>query len=173
MTAVFIRPARDDDADEILAMACALARGHGEPDDLLTVEMVRAEMLADNGPIQVLIADCGEIAGYISLLPAFESGHASRGLYVADLYVKPEFRRGGVAKKLMAAAAATARAEGCGHLWLTMQKTNERAERFYRTVADVRAEVVAFAVTGDRFAALATEGEAARSAKTFSDRIKE
>lgn len=158
-----IRKAGPADAPAVLDLARALARTLGNPDDLLTEALVARDMVGTDTPMTVLLAEAdGRAAGYVSLLPAFESSQASRGLYVADLFVAKGLRRRGVGRALLAAAADLASQSGCGHLWLVMQEDNQEADRFYRAIADIREPVVAHAVTGDNFAGLAADGALAR-----------
>jgi ribosomal protein S18 acetylase RimI-like enzyme len=159
VTAITVREATRDDAQVVHRLAMELARTQRDPDDILTVDHVRRFMLEPGGAVSVLVASAeGRIVGFASLLPALETSHASPGLYVSDLYVEEAFRRRGVASRLMAAAAAHAKAAGASHLWLTKMPDNEEAGHFYRRIADIEQPVTAFAVTGERFEELAQSG---------------
>lgn len=164
-----IRRADISDSEAIHRLATGLAEAIGDPVDRLSVEAVRAEMLAagagspaagrDNGLV-VFVAEVGrEAVGYVCLQPSFETSHASRGFYLSGLFVVEDWRRRGIGRALVAQAAAHARASGREHLWWVMASTNNGADRFYRSIANVRQPVTAFALTEDAFNDLAHEGE--------------
>ena len=159
-TGFTIRRATPDDAEAVHELALGLARSQGDPDDILTAADVSARMLGPQAGMTTLVA-CSDdaVVGYIGLLPALETAHASAGHYVSDLFVAEGFRDRGIGRRLMAAAAAHARANGGSHLWLTMAPDNHAADGFYRRIADVREPVIAFAVTREAFENLADLNE--------------
>jgi len=57
-----------------------------------------------------------------------------RGLWLEDLYVRPEFRRQGCAKALLQALAALARSRGCGRFEWSVLDWNAPAIEFYQTL---------------------------------------
>ena len=76
----------------------------------------------------------GNPGGYAMLTDTFNSERAAPGLWLVDLYVRAEARRGGVAQKLMAAVAAEAKARGAESVWWGVRNTNEKAIAFYKAV---------------------------------------
>lgn len=157
-----VRIAGPADAAIITGFARKLAETQGDPADLIDEEAVRQDMVAAGSPMTVLLAEIdGAPAGYAALLPAYETSYAAAGLYVSDLYVDNAYRDRKIGRNLMAAAARLARDRGGVHLWLTMMNANTGADRFYGRIADIREEdVTAFAVTGETFERLASEGPA-------------
>ena len=57
-----------------------------------------------------------------------------RGLWLEDLYVKPEFRRQGCAKALLQALARLARERGCGRFEWAVLDWNASAIEFYQSL---------------------------------------
>jgi ribosomal protein S18 acetylase RimI-like enzyme len=55
-------------------------------------------------------------------------------LYLEDLYVRPEYRRRGVAGAMMRRLARIARENGCGRFQWLVLRSNEAAIRFYRSL---------------------------------------
>ncbi len=55
------------------------------------------------------------------------------GLYLEDLYVRPEHRGRGVARATLERLAAVAVAEGCGRFQWTVHRENQRAIRLYES----------------------------------------
>ena len=57
-----------------------------------------------------------------------------RGLYLEDLFVRPQFRRNGIAKSVFRYLAQKAVAEGCGRMEWSVLNWNENAIAFYRSL---------------------------------------
>ena len=56
------------------------------------------------------------------------------GVYLEDLYVRPQFRGHGFGRALLTELAAIARERGYGRLEWSVLDWNESAHRFYRSV---------------------------------------
>lgn len=81
-----------------------------------------------------------------------------RGLYLEDLYVKPEFRGRGLGRALLAHLARVARERGCGRMEWAVLDWNEPAIKFYRGLgANAMDEWTTFRLTGDALKRLAGE----------------
>lgn len=155
---VIIRPAKLADAEAIAHLMRGLAIDQGDPDDQVTPATVERDLL---GPSRVLTAHVAEteggVVGYVAFHSSYESSYAARGLYVSDIYVAPELRRRGIARKLLASVARAAKAEGLVYLWWVSQPGNATAHRLYRSIADIEEPVLAHAVTDEAFQRLADE----------------
>ena len=75
----------------------------------------------------------GSIAGYVLFAPMFDGDYV-RGLYIVDLYVRPQFRSRGTGRDLMKAVEDIARAEGRKRLTWGVHRHNTRAIRFYESL---------------------------------------
>jgi GNAT superfamily N-acetyltransferase len=84
---------------------------------------------------RILMAHCGEQAAGFVCVVATTSGESPDDpapfAWIQDLYVKPEYRRRGVATLLMAEAERFARGEGARSLRLGVLDRNESARSFY------------------------------------------
>jgi GNAT superfamily N-acetyltransferase len=69
--------------------------------------------------------------GYALVFPTFSTFLAKPGLYLEDLFVKPEFRRQGIGRALMLHVAGLAAKRGCGRLEWTVLDWNRQAIEFY------------------------------------------
>ncbi len=157
---VRVRPATAADADTIVALVHELNSHQGDPTGRFDRGAFVAHGCGEDAMFAPLLAEHdGTALGYVFCQPAYDSGFALRGLYVADLFVRPSARRQGVGRALLAAAARLARVSGGGYLWLTTLPWNTDAQAFYRGLATVEQPVIAFAIAGpdlDRLAASAT-----------------
>lgn len=153
-----VRAAEVDDIKAIVELARDLAATQGDPTDQLDPETLFREVAGPAPRLRLWVAElAGELIGYASALPAYESSYAARGLYVADLYVAAQHRRQGVTRALIATIAAFARREGASFLWWASKPHNSEAHAFYRTLGATHEPVIAHALTFDAFAALADQ----------------
>ncbi len=160
-TAFSIRRAVPADRDELCRQVKALATHHGYDPGSITPQNVAAHFLAPDLPMVVLVARMpeGDLAGYAAASPTQESGYASQGFYLSDLHVDVGHRKAGIGRALLAAMAAETRRAGRQHMWWGVDAANETAEKWYRSIANVRVPSTVFALTLAPFEALAAEGE--------------
>jgi ribosomal protein S18 acetylase RimI-like enzyme len=153
-----IRRAARDDAHALQHLIAQMSRDQGDPDDLITEARVENDII-DNPSTIAMVAEAadGALVGYATAHATYETGHAERGLYVADLYVAPTHRRQGIARALLAAIARAGHAQGARHLWLTAKAQNTAAHAFYRRLGSRGESVMAFAVVQQDFLNLAAE----------------
>jgi GNAT superfamily N-acetyltransferase len=80
-----------------------------------------------------LLARCdGELAGYAIYFFTFSSFVGRAGIWLEDLYVRPQFRRRGIGRKLIEAVAQVGVERNCGRFEWTALNWNEHALDFYR-----------------------------------------
>jgi ribosomal protein S18 acetylase RimI-like enzyme len=100
---ISIRLAQADDAETVWALTRELAMFE-ELDNafVATEEDFRREISKPNSVLTVLLAEVdGAIAAYAVCYLTFSTFSCRRGLWLEDLYVRPEFRRQGIARALM------------------------------------------------------------------------
>jgi GNAT superfamily N-acetyltransferase len=131
MSDVFIRRAKDDDADAVAVLFDAYRRFYEQPADLDGARrFVQARLRA--GDSVVFVAErTGQLLGFTQLYPSFSSASMNRVWILNDLFVAPEHRRGGVGQALVKAAEDFARDGGSKGLVLATQKTNTDAKKVY------------------------------------------
>ena len=79
------------------------------------------------------------------------------GIYLEDLFVKPEMRGRGVGKALLAHLALLAKERGCGRLEWAVLKWNTPSIEFYKSIGAVAMDDWSvFRLTGDALDDLAT-----------------
>ncbi|MBK8543849.1 MAG: GNAT family N-acetyltransferase [Caulobacteraceae bacterium] len=77
---------------------------------------------------------------------------------LGELYVAPEQRRSGWARKMMSAGARLARELGARELAITTGGENEVAQKFFNAVGAKKREAAMFMMSADGIEWLAAEG---------------
>ncbi len=130
---VTLRPATRADVPVILELIRGLAAYERLADDCVATEAALTETLFGARPqaeVIVALAD-GTPAGFALFFHNYSTFLAQRGIYLEDLFVKPEFRDRGIGKALLAHLAGVAVARGCGRLEWSVLDWNTDAIRFY------------------------------------------
>lgn len=126
-----IRPYEKRDAKNLVSLIRALARY--EKLKPPTASAGR-RLISDIGRrIRVLMADVdGKSVGYAIYLFTYSSFLARPTLYLEDVFVLPEHRRGGIGGRFFEALRREARREKCGRMEWVVLDWNTPAHRFYR-----------------------------------------
>jgi len=128
-----IGAARPQDIPVLLEMFRELA-AFEHLEDLLEAdeEKLTAALFGERPAAQALIARSGgSVAGYAVFFPTFSTFLAIQGIWLEDIYVRPDHRRAGVGGALLAAVAAELLARGGKRLEWSALDWNERALTFY------------------------------------------
>ena len=159
-----IRPARADDAPIILELIRDLATYERAPDEVTATEEVLVDVLFGERPAaEVLLAFEAELpVGFAVYFYNFSTWLGRPGLYLEDLFVKPEKRGKGFGRALLVELAKIARDRGCGRMEWAVLNWNEPAIKFYRALgAKPMNEWTVFRLTGGEIAKLADAGDTA------------
>lgn len=162
---VTLRLATREDVPLILALIRELAEYEREPDAVLADEaLLAANLFGERPGAEVVIAQAdGRPAGFALFFHNFSTWLGRRGLYLEDLFVRPEFRGRGVGQVLMAYLAKLAIERGCGRFEWSVLDWNTPAIDFYRSLGAVGMdEWTVQRVTGDALQALANGFDARR-----------
>src|SRR5687768_6320276 len=110
-----IRPAVAADAPLVLSFIKGLAEYEREPDAVVATESdIRATLEAEPQRAEVVLAFEGEEpVGFALFFHNYSTWLGRPGLYLEDLFVRPEHRGKGYGRRLLAHLAAIARARGC------------------------------------------------------------
>ncbi len=158
---VTLRPATRADVPVILELIRGLADYERLADECVATEAALTETLFGARPqaeVIVALAD-GTPAGFALFFHNYSTFLARRGIYLEDLFVKPEFRGRGIGKALLAHLAGVALARGCGRLEWSVLDWNTDAIRFYGSLgAKAMDEWTVYRVTGPALAQLAGKG---------------
>jgi GNAT superfamily N-acetyltransferase len=137
-----IRPATSADVPLILGFIRDLAIYEKLLDEVVATEAtLRATLFASPPAAHVVIAEVdGQPAGFALFFFNYSTFLAQPGLYLEDLFVKPEFRGAGTGKALLLHLAKIANARGCGRMEWSVLDWNEPAKGFYRKLGAVPLE---------------------------------
>ena len=133
---IHIRSATSADAALILQFIRELAEYEKLTHQVVATEAdIRGSLFGTRPAAECLIAEFqGEPAGFALFFHNFSTFLGRPGLYLEDLYVKPELRGQGVGRKLLARLAKLALARGCGRFEWAVLDWNEPAIRFYHSI---------------------------------------
>jgi len=131
-----IREATATDTPTILQLIRDLAIYERAPHDVVTSEAELREVLFGREPAaKVVLAFEGEDAvGFAVYFFNFSTWLGRPGLYLEDLFVKPEARGRGYGRKLLVHLARIARDRRCGRMEWAVLDWNEPAIGFYRSL---------------------------------------
>lgn len=140
-----IRPATAADVPLILAFIRDLAIYEKLLHEVVaTEESLCRTLFGDSPAAHVVIAEASppgrtirQPAGFALYFFNFSTFLAQPGLYLEDLFVKPEFRGTGTGKALLLHLAGVANARGCGRMEWSVLDWNEPAKDFYRKLGAV------------------------------------
>src|SRR5213595_1865157 len=153
-----IRPARVEDVPLILELIRDLATYERAPNEVTATEEQLVAVLFGEKPVaEVLLAFEGESpVGFAVFFHNSSTWLGPAGLYLEDLFVKPEERGKGYGRSLLVDLAKIARDRGCGRMEWAVLNWNEPAIQFYRKLgAKPLDEWSVFRLTGDEIAQLA------------------
>jgi len=97
-----------------------------------SVEDLEQHLFGAEPYARVLIAESGEqVAGFALYFFNYSTFLCKPGIYLEDLFVRPQFRGAGVGRALLDAVEQRARERGCGRLEWSVLDWNTRAKSFY------------------------------------------
>src|SRR5437870_5362695 len=163
-----IRPACVEDVPIILQLIRDLATYERAPNDVTATEEQLVDVLFGERPAaEVLLAFEGESpVGFAVYFYNFSTWLGRAGLYLEDLFVKPDKRGKGYGRALLIELAKIARDRGCGRMEWAVLNWNEPAINFYRTLgAKPMDEWTVFRLTRDGIAKLANAADTAATTK--------
>lgn len=131
-----IRPAKREEVGEVLQLIQDLATYEKAPDQ---VEASRDDLLntifaKEPRVFCDLVEVDGQIAGMAIWFLNYSTWQAKHGIYLEDLYIKPEFRARGYGKALLRHLAQICDKEGYGRLQWWVLDWNSPAIEFYQSL---------------------------------------
>ncbi len=156
-----IRTARPADVEAIVELVRDLAEyERALPEVELTAEGLRRDLFGERPRVFAHVAEAdGVVAGVAIWFFSYSTWRGRHGIYLEDLYVRPEHRGAGLGKALLAALAAEAVAHDCARVEWSVLDWNTPAIDFYRAIGAVPMdEWTVYRLTGDALTSLAAGG---------------
>ncbi|MBC7495588.1 MAG: GNAT family N-acetyltransferase [Sphingomonadaceae bacterium] len=150
-----IRPATPADIPAILQLIVDLAVYEREPDAVkATVAGLTATLFGPTPSAEAIVAElAGAVVGVALFFTNFSTWSGRNGIYLEDLYVRPEARGTGLGKALLQRLAALAVARGCARVEWSVLDWNAPAIDFYRSLGAVpKDEWTVYRLDGDALA---------------------
>jgi len=143
-------------AREDVPVLLELIRGLAEYEKLTHICVADEESIDDilfgeGTTAEALVAEYdGEPVGFALFFHNFSTFLGRRGIYIEDIYVKPEARRGGIGKAILQHIIRLANERGCGRVEWSCLNWNEPAISFYKGIgATPMDEWTVFRLSGD------------------------
>ena len=160
MSRAAFRGACPEDTALILRFIRELAAYEQLEDQVVADEETLRRWIFEKKGAQVVfaLADDTEV-GFALYFHNFSTFLGRSGIYLEDLFVRPEYRGRGCGKALLCRLAAIAKEEGCGRLEWWCLDWNRPSIDFYKSMGAVPMEDwTVYRVTGETLDKLAEEG---------------
>ena len=155
---VTIKPAVQDDCGEILEMIKELADFEKLSDQVTaTVDDLVRLLFKDKAGRALIVRWDGKPAGYCIYFYNLSTFKCKKGIYIEDIFVRPEYRKNGIGVWMLQMVARTAAEENCGRLEWACLDWNTYAKELYSSLgASEQSGWVSFRVDENELPAFGT-----------------
>ena len=153
-----LRPAVPEDVGEILQLIRDLAEYERDPDAAIATEAdILRDGFGEHPRFHVVMAEWGgRVAGFAFYFYNYSTWQGRPGLYLEDLFVRPEHRGRGIGKALLVHLAGIALREGCTRFQWQVLDWNVDAIGFYEKLgAEVQRQWLTVRVADEGIARMA------------------
>lgn len=159
MSDIVIRSAGRADVPVILGFINDLAEYEHMSDQVVATPELLEEWIFDKGRAEVLLAELdGKPVGFALFFHNFSTFLGRAGIYLEDLFVRPEARGHGAGKALLRKLAGVALERGCGRLEWACLDWNAPSIAFYKAQgAEPMEEWTTYRLTGESLRRMAGE----------------
>jgi GNAT superfamily N-acetyltransferase len=134
-----IRPATESDAELLFGLILELASYEKLTDAVSgDAEVLRRSLFEQRAAEALIVEAGGEAVGYAIFFTTFSTFECRSGVWLEDVYVRPQDRRGGIGRAVMEHLAALALERGHVRLEWVALDWNEPALRFYDKLGATR-----------------------------------
>ena len=150
------RTAERQDIPLILQFIRELAEYEGMLDQVVADESTLETWIFDKEKAEVIfVLEDGKEVGFALFFHNFSTFLGRAGIYLEDLYVKPEYRKKGYGKALLKKLAVIAAERGCGRLEWWCLDWNKPSIDFYLSLsAEAMSDWTVYRIAGDPLAKL-------------------
>jgi len=153
-----LRPATKADVPDLFRLIQALAE-YEKLSDAVTgnADLLEIHLFGDKPCAEAILVECDQkTVGFALFFQNFSTFLTKPGIYLEDIFVLPEYRRGGIGKAMLIHLAKLAKERGCGRLEWSVLDWNQPAIDFYEQLgAKVLPDWRTCRVTGDSIDRLA------------------
>ena len=152
-----IRFSKEDDVSLILSFIKELAEYENMSDDVVATEEILRNSLFTKRSAEVIIGEYeGAPVGFALFFHNFSTFLGKPGIYLEDLYIRPEVRGMGFGKVMLSFLAHLAMERDCGRLEWSCLDWNKPSIEFYKNLGAVPMdEWTVYRVTGETLRSLA------------------
>ena len=151
------RYAAREDVPLILGFIRELADYEGLLDEVVADERTLEEWIFDKQKAEVIFAlENGEEVGFALFFHNFSTFLGRAGIYLEDLYVKPEHRGKGYGKAILTRLAGIAKERGCGRLeWWCLDRNTPSVNFYLSLGAEPMSDWTVYRIAGETLERLA------------------
>jgi GNAT superfamily N-acetyltransferase len=156
-----IRFSKEEDIDHILKFIKELAEYEELLDQVVATKEVLYKSLFVEKSAEVIIGEYdGEPIGFALFFHNFSTFLGKSGLYLEDLYIRPEFRGTGYGKAMLSYLANVANERNCGRLEWWCLDENKPSIEFYKGLgAESMEEWTVYRMSGKSLELLASKNK--------------
>ena len=151
MSNLNFRYAKETDVALILYFIKELAEYEKMSDEVVATEELLKEWIFEKKKAEVIfVLEDGKEVGFALFFHNFSTFLGRAGIYLEDLFVKPEYRGKGYGKALLKKLAEIAVERGCGRLEWSCLDWNKPSIDFYLSLdAEQMSDWTTYRITGD------------------------
>jgi GNAT superfamily N-acetyltransferase len=134
-----IRKSTIEDVPLILQLICEIAEYEKLSHEVTaTKENLIESLFGEKKSAEVVIGELdGKPVGYALFFHNFSTFLGKKGLYLEDLFVRPEYRGSGYGKKLLLHLVKLAKERNCGRMEWSVLNWNTPAIEFYKSLGAI------------------------------------
>lgn len=157
MEKFMFRFAEENDVSLILYFIKELAKYEELLDEVVTTEETLKEWIFDKNKAEVIfVLEDGVETGFALFFHNFSTFLGRSGVYLEDLYVKPEYRGKGYGKALLKKLAQIAVERGCGRLeWWCLDRNKPSIDFYLSLGAEPMQDWTVYRIAGNTLTQLA------------------
>jgi len=157
MKRIAIRPASREDVPLVFQLIKELAEFERIPHEVFATEdVIRESLFGERPAAEAALVSCdGKPAGFAIYFNNFSTFVGRAGLYIEDLYVRPEFRGEGIGKALLKHCATIARDRNLGRIEWAVLDWNPARSFYEHFGARAMEDWVLYRLSGEALKSLA------------------